>query len=91
MIIANIDPLIKEIQKEKDKSLFAQDLSLLYIVTVIEKHIEAIPKIEIDITSIETRFDEEVVEPGNLYSSLQNLEKIYGDIMNAFRNLEAPA
>ena len=91
MIIANIEPIMKEIQEGKDKSIFDSDVSMCFVLSVLEKYLREAPQVEIDIPSIETRFDEEVTnEPDELYA-LNNLEIIYGDLMDAMKKLEDPA
>lgn len=91
MIIANIEPLMNEIQEGKDKSLFEEDISMCYVMCVLEKYFRDLPKVEIDIPSIEERFDNEVTEEPDELHALNNLEIIYGDIMDAMKKLEDPA
>ena len=91
MIIANIEPLMKEIQEGKDKSIFDSDVSMCFVLSVLEKYLREAPQVEIDITSIETRFDNEVTEESDELHALNNLEIIYGDLMDAIKKLEDPA
>lgn len=92
MIIANIEPLMKEIQEGKDKSIFDSDVSMCFVLTVLEKYLRESPQVEIDIPSIEERYDQEVnVHCSNYDARYEALEDIYSDIMNAMKKLEDPA
>lgn len=92
MIIANIEPLMKEIQEGKDKSIFDSDVSMCFVLSVLEKYLREAPKVEIDIPSIEARYDHEVVVHCSNYDArYEALEDIYSDIMNAMKKLEDPA
>lgn len=91
MIIANIEPLMKEIQEGKDKSIFDSDVSMCFVLSVLEKYLREAPHVEIDIPSIETRFDNEVTEEPDELHALNNLEIIYGDLMDSIKKLEDPA
>lgn len=87
MIVANIEPLIKEIQEAKDKSIFEEDISMCFVLSVLEKYLRDIRKVEMDIQSIETRVDEEVDNEPDELQALNNLETIYNDIMKALKTL----
>lgn len=87
MIIANIEPLMKEIQESKDKSIFEEDISMCFVLSVLEKYFRDIPKVEIDTQSIETRVDNEVDNEPDELQALNNLGMIYNDIMKALKTL----
>lgn len=88
MIIANIEPLMKEIEEAKDKSIFDEDISMCFVLSVLEKYLRDIPKVEMDIQSIETRVDNEVDNEPDELQALSNLGMIYNDIMNALKKLD---
>lgn len=87
MIVANIEPLMKEIQEAKDKSIFEEDISMCFVLSVLEKYLRDIRKVEMDIQSIETRVDKEVDNEPDELQALNNLGMIYTDIMKALKTL----
>lgn len=87
MIVANIEPLMKEIQEAKDKSIFEEDISMCFVLSVLEKYLRDIRKVEMDIQSIETRVDKEVDNEPDELQALNNLGMIYNDIMKALKTL----
>lgn len=88
MIIANIEPLMKEIQEAKDKSIFDSDVSMCFVLSVLEKYLIDLKKIEIDPNAIIERYNHECVEISDKKKALDNLFKIFIDTMDKIIELE---
>lgn len=89
MIIANIEPLMKEIQEAKDKSLMEMDVSMCFVYTLIEKYIDLMKKVEVSMETIEERLDNEVYEVCPNYDlAYDRLGAIFDDIIIALKKLE---
>lgn len=88
MKIINIDPIMKELEEALNQSIFDTDVSSCFIACALRKELQECPQIDIDTKSIETRFEEEVTnEPDELHA-LNNLEVIYGEIIDALKKIE---
>lgn len=89
MIIANIEPLMNEIKKSKEKSLIEMDVSMCFVFSVIEKYINEMKKVEVSMETIEERLDNEVYEVYPNYDlAYDRLGSIFDDLIIALKKLE---
>lgn len=88
MIIANIEPLMKEIQEGKDKSIFDSDISMCFVLSVLEKYLREAPQIEIDPDAIIARWNHECVEVSDKKKAHENLFNIFRDTIDRIKVLE---
>lgn len=90
MKVINIDPIMKELEEALNQSIFDTDVSSCFIACALRKLLQECPQIDLDTESIEARFNQVVTnEPDELHA-LNNLEVIYGDIINALKKIENP-
>ena len=88
MIIANIEPLMNEIQEGRDKSIFEEDISMCFVLSVLEKYLRDAKKIEIDPDAIITRWNHECVEVSDKKKAHENLFIIFRDTIDKIKELE---
>lgn len=88
MIIANIEPLMKEIQEAKDKSIFDSDVSMCFVLSVLEKYLRDAKKIEMDPDAIIERWNHECVEVSDKKIAHENLFIIFRDTIDRIKVLE---
>lgn len=88
MIIANIEPLMKEIQEAKNKSLMEMDVSMCFVMSVLEKYLRDAKKIEMDPDAIITRWNHECVEVSDKKRAHENLFIIFRDTIDQIKELE---
>lgn len=88
MILANIETLMKEIEKAKDKSIFDEDISMCFVLSVLEKYLRDAKKIEMDPDAIIVRWNHECVEVSDKKKAHENLFIIFRDTIDKIKELE---